>query len=119
MLAISWGAILVVILLTWLILPTLLRVFAALLLVAATAFVVFTVIELVIAKGRVLRDQDVLAVRGLVRLISWNPTEGVVFLKNKQIDYVDDNPNDGGGVRAIIPLLGEELVLRVPLRYKH
>jgi regulator of protease activity HflC (stomatin/prohibitin superfamily) len=59
--------------------------------------------------------QEVSLWKGHAKLISWNPTEGVVFLKNKQIDVVDDNPHDGGGIRVIFPVLGEELVLRVPL----
>ena len=43
------------------------------------------------------------------------PTEGVLILKNKNIDFVDDNPDDGGGIRIIYPLLGEEVALRIPL----
>lgn len=52
---------------------------------------------------------------GSVKLVLWDPTEGVLFLKNKAIDHVDDNPHDGGGVRFLFPVLGEELGLRVPL----
>jgi hypothetical protein len=52
---------------------------------------------------------------GTVKLVLWDPTEGVLFLKNKSVDYVDDNPTDGGGIRFLFPVLGEELALRVPL----
>jgi regulator of protease activity HflC (stomatin/prohibitin superfamily) len=72
-------------------------------------------VRLVIAKGRVLGDGEVQIWKGLARLVSWNPAEGVVFLRNKNIAFVDDNPNDGGGIRIIYPLLGEELALRIPL----
>jgi len=41
-------------------------------------------------------------------------TEGVLFLKNKASDHVDDNPHDAGGVRFLFPVLGEGLGLRVP-----
>jgi regulator of protease activity HflC (stomatin/prohibitin superfamily) len=52
---------------------------------------------------------------GFGRMVLWEPTEGVVFLKNKQVQAVDNNPNDGGGIRIIFPILGEQLSLRVPL----
>jgi len=71
----------------------------------------YNVFQLMLAKSKVLRDKEVSLWRGYATLISWNPTEGVVILKNKQIHFVDDNPHDGGGIRVIYPLLGEELVL--------
>lgn len=81
----------------------------------ATAAATSAVIRLMIARGRVLRESEVSLMRGWMKFVSWNPTEGVIFLKNKQIDVVDDNVHDGGGIRVLYPLLGEELVLRVPL----
>ncbi len=75
----------------------------------------YCIAQLIIAKGRALGQQEVPLWNGLVRVVSWNPTEGVIFLKNKQLHFVDDDVNDGGGIAAIYPLLGEELVLRVPL----
>jgi regulator of protease activity HflC (stomatin/prohibitin superfamily) len=36
-------------------------------------------------------------------------------LKNKAVHFHDDNLDDGGGIRFLYPLLGEELALRVPL----
>lgn len=52
---------------------------------------------------------------GQGNLVLWEPTEGVMFLKNKHIHAVDNNSRDGGGIRVIFPILGEELGLRVPL----
>jgi regulator of protease activity HflC (stomatin/prohibitin superfamily) len=64
----------------------------------------------------VLTEKDVSLVYGLVRLIAWDPTEGILLLRNKQVDFADDDLHDGkGGVRLVYPILGEELALRVPL----
>ncbi len=59
------------------------------------------------------KSRDVL--HGFGKMVLWEPTEGVVFLKNKQVHAVDNNPHDGGGIRYIFPILGEQLGLRVPL----
>lgn len=67
------------------------------------------------AKSRAVAKREVAIWGGLCKIVSWNPTEGVLFLKNKMNDGFDDNPDDGGGVRAIFPIFGEELVCRVPL----
>ena len=111
-LAVSWAvvlllAVLVAVLLAW--------VVGLLVLIAGTAFLGFSFVQLVLAKSRAIRDREAPFWKGLAKFVSWNPTEGVVFLKNKQIDFVDNSPHDGGGIRAVYPLLGEELVLRVPL----
>lgn len=90
-------------------------VLGGLLAVAGTILGAYGVGQLIFAKARVLREHEFGMWGGLIRLISWNPTEGVVFLKNKQIDLIDDNPHDGGGIKVVYPLLGEELVLRAPL----
>lgn len=87
-------------------------VFTCLLSTFVIGWVTYTLLK---AKTLALQTGDVPIWGGLIRLIAWNPNEGVLFLKNKQISYVDSNPNDGGGIRVIFPLLGEELVLRVPL----
>jgi regulator of protease activity HflC (stomatin/prohibitin superfamily) len=51
-----------------------------------------------------------------VRLIAWDPVEGVLILRNKSVAFCDDNLEDGaGGVRLLYPVLGEELALRAPL----
>jgi regulator of protease activity HflC (stomatin/prohibitin superfamily) len=113
-LGIAWGIIGAVALVLVVVLPAG-GVLGPLLFAASTVASCVAIIHLILAKGRVLREREVVLWNGLARMISWNPTEGVVFLKNKQIDLIDDNPNDGGGIRIIYPLLGEELVLRVPL----
>jgi regulator of protease activity HflC (stomatin/prohibitin superfamily) len=84
-------------------------------LVIGTALVLYGLGELILAKKKALRGEIVSIWKGFAELVSWNPTEGVLFLKNKQIHFVDSNPNDGGGIRVMFPHWGEELVLRVPL----
>jgi len=76
---------------------------------------IFATVQLFVARGKAIRDGEASLWKGLVKILSWNPTEGVLFLKNKQIDFVDDNPLDGGGIRAIYPLLGQEMVVKIPL----
>ena len=89
--------------------------FGMILFVFVTIAITYQAIMLFLAKGEVLKKNEVPVLAGLGRMISWNPSEGVLFLKNKQIDFLDDNPNDGGGIRVIFPILGEELAARVPL----
>lgn len=113
-LAISWTVLLGVGLFAQL-LPQPFAVFGVLLIIVGTGAAAVGLFELVTAKGRSLSTQELSIWRGFARLVSWNPTEGVVFLKNKSIHFVDDNPHDGGGIRVIYPLFGEELVLRIPL----
>lgn len=82
-----------------------------------TIFVLACLIDLISAKKKAMRNdgEPVLFWKGFVELVSWNPTTGVLFLKNKQIQFVDSSTNDGGGIRVMFPHFGEELVLRVPL----
>jgi hypothetical protein len=84
------------------------------------AVVVLTIacwLHVFLAKSRAFHNdvEDASLFGGLVRMILWNPTQGILLLKNKQIDFVDSNINDGGGVKFIIPALGQEVGLRVPL----
>lgn len=91
----------------------------------AAAFTLFGAVSLVllaagirilVARGHVLGDKkEIDLFFGLAKLISWDPTEGVLLLKNKNICFVDDNLFDGGGIRLIYPVLGEELACRAPL----
>lgn len=68
------------------------------------------------ARQRVLVEKDTPLLWGFVRLIAWDPIEGVLFLQNKSLGFADDNLHDGqGGVRFIYPIFGDELALRVPL----
>ncbi len=83
-----------------------------LLLAIAGGIVVFNLYS---ARAQAIARGSADAIAGFCKIISWNPTEGVLFLKNKMVSFVDDNPNDGGGLKAIFPLSGEELACRVPL----
>lgn len=68
------------------------------------------------ARQAVLSRRRVPLLWGTVELIAWEPTEGVLILKNKAVHFADDDLHDGvGGVRFLYPILGEELALRVPL----
>lgn len=90
---------------------------AALVLFAlATGALVQQMWVLLRAKQKVLVEKDVPLLWGLVRLVAWDPIEGVLFLQNKELGFSDDNLHDcRGGVRFVYPILGEELALRVPL----
>ncbi|MFZ2785414.1 MAG: SPFH domain-containing protein [Sediminibacterium sp.] len=53
---------------------------------------------------------------GWVKLILWQPNEGVIVLRNKKIVFED---KEGiGGTKFIFPIKGEELRARVPLTIK-
>lgn len=72
--------------------------------------------RLLSARQNVLEKKNVPLLWGFVRLIAWDPVEGVLILRNKVVTFCDDNLEDGsGGVRFLYPVLGEELALRVPL----
>ena len=90
-------------------------ILAVLLLAVVTGYLLYQSVQLVSARSKVLDQNEVAIWNGSAKLVSWNPTEGVVFLRNKRIDFVDHNPHDGGGIRVVYPFFGEELVLRVPL----
>lgn len=55
------------------------------------------------AKKRASKHGTAGALFGLILVAAWDPTEGVLFLKDKKLDFVDSNPNDGGGIRVILP----------------
>jgi regulator of protease activity HflC (stomatin/prohibitin superfamily) len=109
-----WSALLVTMIVIVALSRTMLPI-GILLFVLGTGYLLYLVIQLVLAKGKVLNAQEVSIWNGFAKIVSWNPNEGVLFLKNKQIDFVDNNPHDGGGIRVIYHLLGEEIALRVPL----
>jgi regulator of protease activity HflC (stomatin/prohibitin superfamily)/predicted RNA-binding Zn-ribbon protein involved in translation (DUF1610 family) len=81
---------------------------------ATLTLIVHTAI-LLMAKSRVLRTGEQPLLFGLLKLIAWNPTQGIVILKNKVVHYVDESLHDGGGIKLIYPMFGEEVALRVPL----
>lgn len=109
---IAWGALFILCVILAIIFAA---IFGMILFGFITIAIAYQTTMLLLAKGEVLKKNEVDVLAGLGRMISWNPSEGVLFLKNKIIDFVDDNPNDGGGIRIIFPLMGEELAARVPL----
>ena len=83
---------------------------------ASTAVVGHQIWSLIRARQRVLVKKNVPLLWGFVRLIAWDPVEGVLILRNKSVEFCDDNLEDGrGGVRFLYSILGEELALRAPL----
>lgn len=83
---------------------------------ASTAVVGQQVWGLLRARQRVLVKKNVPLLWGFMRLIAWDPVEGVLILRNKSVEFCDDNLEDGrGGVRLMYSILGEELALRAPL----
>lgn len=53
---------------------------------------------------------------GLVKLILWQPNEGIIILRNKKIIFEDKEGR--GGTKFIYPIQGDELRARVPLTIK-
>ena len=97
-------------------LSTVMGFISGLLFLALTAGTAYQVFVLMRARQRVLVEKDIPLLWGAVRLVAWDPIEGVLFLMNKSISFYDDSLHDGrGGVRLIYPCFGEELALRVPL----
>lgn len=81
-----------------------------------TVAAVHQAIQLLVARQNVLHAKSLSLLWGTARLLAWDPTEGVLILRDKQVSFKDDDLHDGkGGVRFIYPILGEELALRVPL----
>jgi regulator of protease activity HflC (stomatin/prohibitin superfamily) len=96
--------------------PWYIRIAGLFLFICATAATLQQIWKLLRARQLVLTQKDVPLLWGMVRLVAWDPVEGVLLLHNKSVSFADDNLQDGqGGVRFIYPLLGEELALRVPL----
>ncbi len=86
-----------------------------LLLIVGSLLLAGLAVRMLFAKPRVLKKGELSILFGLLRLISWNPTEGILILKNKVVRYVDDDLHDGGGIKLIYPVFGEEVAIRVPL----
>lgn len=81
----------------------------------STAVFSAAVARLFFAKKDAMKHGSANAWFGLLQISAWDPTEGVLFLKDKMLQYADSSPDDGGGIRIVLPLLGEEEVCRVPL----
>jgi regulator of protease activity HflC (stomatin/prohibitin superfamily) len=83
---------------------------------AATLILGYQAWLILSARQRVLASKNVPLLWNAVRLIAWDPVEGVLILKNKTVSFCDDNLEDAaGGVRLLYSILGEEVALRAPL----
>jgi regulator of protease activity HflC (stomatin/prohibitin superfamily) len=111
----TWGIAGVMALVAWAI-NVYAGLFGFLLFAATTVVVARTIWELLGARRDVMAKKDVSLMWGFMRLVAWDPVEGVLFLKNKALGFYDDRLDDaGGGVKFIYPVFGDELALRVPL----
>jgi regulator of protease activity HflC (stomatin/prohibitin superfamily) len=111
---VAWGVLILATILTAM--TSILRASVlALIAVLVTVAFLFLGFSLLRAKRRSLWFGHGDACFGFVRITSWDPTEGILFLKDKAVSFVDSNPNDGGGVRIIFPWMGEEEAFRAPL----
>ena len=74
-------------------------------------------INVLVAKREVLGGKkEVDLFFGLAKLVSWDPTEGILFMENKAVTAGDDRiHDDGGGIVVIYPVRGEEVAFRAPL----
>jgi regulator of protease activity HflC (stomatin/prohibitin superfamily) len=84
-------------------------------LMAGTGFLGWLAIGLLSARTRVLQEKDVPCLMGAAKMVAWDPTEGMLFLRDKAVAEVDDDLADSGGIRLIFPTLGEEVGFRAPL----
>ncbi len=84
---------------------------------AATLLLIAIVvtINLFLARYRAIKAgrTEVDLVWGWVKLILWQPNEGVMVLRNKKIHFIDEEGT--GGTKFIFPIKGDELEARVPL----
>lgn len=81
----------------------------------ASAAIFLPTLRMLFGIREVLGRKEINIFFGIAKLIAWDPIEAVLVLKNKQVSYVDDNLYDGGGIKVIFPILGEELACRAPL----
>lgn len=73
------------------------------------------VTHLMLCKSRAIagkkKEQSVFF--NMIKLVLWAPNEGFILLRNKKIK--DIIHGEGGGIRFIFPMFGEEIATRVPL----
>ena len=69
------------------------------------------------AKARAIRsgDREVDLFFKCVKLVLWEGNEGLLFLKDKKVSDIIYGPDQGGGMRFIFPIFGEEIKVHVPL----
>src|SRR5204863_1104096 len=97
-----------------------LRNFMAIVIITALltfiACIIFARIGL--ARYFAIRDHqnDVVMFGGAVRLLLWEPNEGLVILKYKKVS--DIIQGGSGGTRFIYPIKGEELRARIPTTFR-
>ena len=72
-------------------------------------------VQLLLAKQRAIAGKNVSILFGLGRIVVWEQNEGLVFQRDKRISDIVMGTEQGGGLRIIYPLVGEELKSRVPL----
>jgi regulator of protease activity HflC (stomatin/prohibitin superfamily) len=70
------------------------------------------------AKHTALDKGEADVFRGLIRVVAWEPTEGILILKNKKITFWAHSIHNGGGVGLLLPYTGEQVALKVPLEYQ-
>lgn len=110
----AWVALVPICLLLALVLPNA-GVAVLILFLFASVVVFLPALRLLLGIREVLSRKEISLFFGIAKLIAWDPIEAVLVLKNKQVSYVDDNLYDGGGIKVIFPILGEELACRAPL----
>jgi len=74
----------------------------------------YATLQILTAKQRAIAGQPVSLLFGLARLVTWEQNEGVIFMRDKRISEKVHGPRDGGGLRIIYPVMGEELRVRAP-----
>jgi regulator of protease activity HflC (stomatin/prohibitin superfamily) len=87
------------------------------LLVAIVGLLLKGAIDVSMAKARAIQrgERSVDLFFNSVKLVLWEENEGLLFLKDKRISEVIYGPDEGGGMRFIFPLFGEEVKVHVPL----
>jgi regulator of protease activity HflC (stomatin/prohibitin superfamily) len=92
-----------------------LGIIGILMVLAATFYAALQAIALVRARGQVLRSGEVDIWSGWGKLVSWNPNEGVVFLRNKEFAFFTQGGGTSGGIQVVLPFMGEELAFRTSI----
>ncbi len=85
---------------------------------AILLFAVSLAIPFIFARYNAVKynKSEVQLLGGWVKLILWQPNEGIIILRNKKVIYED---KEGcGGTKFIFPIQGDELRARIPLTIK-
>lgn len=78
-------------------------------------FLLWGVIPASLAKYRAIRyhKSEMNIFGGWLKLILWQPNEGIVVLRNKSVHFIDQLGK--GGTKLIFPIRGDEVRARIPL----